>query len=177
MSFDPRQRAILYATYKHLQSLAKDNDGPCELPPGTEYDVSGEKLTITLPPNTVISRLAGESGDGRCQKKATQNLYGWSILYALVYQAERYLKKFRLHKRFRTLLQRFLTRIVRSALDTGKTSEEAFRETFPQVAKGIDELKASLNVPMRDEPTPRKTTPRKLPATLAFERPKKRKAA
>ena len=179
MSFDPRQRAILYGAYKHLESWAKANDGPCELSPGTEIDVSGEVLTITLPPKTIVSRSEGENGDGRCYKKATQNLYGWSILYAFVYQAERILGKFNQAKRFRKLLQPFLTRIVRQALDTGNTSEEAFRKAYPQVAKGIDELKSSLNVPMRNEPIPRKC-PRdaKLPATLAFgQLKKKRKVA
>jgi hypothetical protein len=174
MKFDQKQRAVTFAAYKHLEGLAKKADGVCELPPGMKMDVSGETLTITLPPNTIVERQLGD-GDGTCQKKATQNLYGWSILYAFTYQAERYLKKFRLHKKFRTFLQRFITRIVRQALDTGKTSEESFKTEFPEVAKGIEELKQSLNVPMRTEPMPRKCE-RKLPATLVFGK-KKKKAA
>lgn len=179
MSYDTKQRAVIYAVYLHLGAQASKNDGACELPPGTTIDVSGEKLIITLPPGTVVSRSKGETGDGRCMKKATQNLYGWSILYAIVYQAERILGKFNQSKRFHSLLQRFITRIIKQALDTGQTSEESFRATYPNVAKGIDELKANLKVPKRSEPIPR-TLPKKYantPATLAFVVGKKQKAA
>jgi hypothetical protein len=176
--YDPKEKAVLYAAYKHLEGIAKDKDGPCEFPPGTEIDVSGERLTITLPPNTVVSRNEGENGDGVCYKTATQNLYGWGILYAFVYQAERILKLFRQEKRWRPFLQRMITRIVKHALDTGKTSEEAFESAYPQIAKGIKDLKASMNVPKRKEPTPRKCPKdAKLPVSLKFGEEKKKKAA
>lgn len=171
-----RQKAITFAAFKCLEKVAKKSDGECELPPGTSFDVSGETITITLPPETIISRQMGDNGDGTCQKKATQNLYGWSILYAFVYQAERYLKKFNLDKRYRRFLQSFITRIVKRALDTGNTSEAAFKEQYPKVAKGIEELKQNLKVPMRTEPIPR-MCPRNLQGIIVFQEEQIRKAA
>lgn len=137
-------KAAAYAAYKDLERMLKE-DG--ELPPGFNAELSGVKVEITLPPGTSVNRDAGKNGDGRQDKKATQNLYGWAILY----ECFRVCSLFKQHKK----LERILMMIVRRAVNRAISSEDAFRELMPKRAEEIQKLKDSLPVPMRDEPTPR----------------------
>ena len=137
-------KAAAYAAYKDLERMLKA-DG--ELPPGFNADLSGVTVEIKLPPGTSVSRDAGKHGDGRQDKKATQNLYGWAILF----ECFRVCSLFKQHKK----LERVLMMIVRRAVNRAISTEESFRELMPKRAAEIKQLKASLPVPMRDEPTPR----------------------
>jgi hypothetical protein len=137
-------KAAAYAAMKDLERMLKE-DG--ELPPGFNAELSGVTVEIKLPPGTSVTRDAGKKGDGRQEKKATQNLYGWAILY----ECFRVCRLFKQHKK----LERVLMMIVRRAVNRAISSQEAFAELMPRRAEEIKELKDSLPVPMRDEPTPR----------------------
>ena len=142
------QRAAAYVAMKELERML-DDDG--ELPPGYSVDLSGVTVEIQLPNGTGVSREKGVTtakGEGRILKTATQNLYGWAIIY----NCFRVASKFKQHK----VLQRVLMMIVRRALKHQISSEDAFAQLMPRQAKEIQALKDSMPVPKRDEPTPRK---------------------
>jgi hypothetical protein len=137
-------KAAAYAAYKDLERMLNE-DG--DLPPGFSANLSGVVVEIKIPQGTLVSRDAGKNGDGRQEKKATQNLYGWAILF----ECFRICKLFKQHKR----LERVLMKIVRRAVNRAISSEQSFRELMPKRAEEIQALKDSLPVPKRDEPTPR----------------------
>ena len=157
-----KTRATAYAAYKELENMLKE-DG--EIPPGAEINVSGNSITITLPPDTIVKRDPGLNGDGTILKKATQNLYGWAILF----ECFRIVRLFKHHKK----LERVLMMIVRRAVKNAVSSETAFKQLMPKRAEEIQSLRDSLPVPKREEPTPRKIVKpenaRK--PTLAFKTP------
>jgi len=160
-------KAAAYAAMKDLERMLKE-DG--ELPPGFQADLAGVTVTIKLPPGTSVSRDAGKKGDGRQDKKATQNLYGWAILY----ECFRVCSLFKQHRK----LEAVLMKIVRRAVNRAISSEDAFRELMPKRAEEIQALKDSLPVPMRDEPTPRmvnRADSKPLPTIIVT--PKQAKAA
>jgi len=137
-------KAAAYAAYKELERMLKI-DG--ELPPGFSADLSGVKIEIKLPHGTGVFRDAGLQNDGIIKKKATQNLYGWAILH----ECFRVCSLFKQHKK----LERVLMKIVRRAVKKAISSEDAFAELMPKRAEDIQNLRNSLPVPMRNEPTPR----------------------
>lgn len=137
-------KAAAYAAMKELERMLK-TDG--ELPPGFSYDASNVSVTITIPQGISVSRDNGKNGDGKQWKKATQNLYGFAILY----ECFRIARLFKHHKK----LERVLLMIVRRAVKNSISSEDAFRELMPQRANDIRTLKDSLDIPKREEPTPR----------------------
>lgn len=140
----PQERAAAYAAFKELERQLKD-DG--ELAPGCNHNVAGLTVEITIPQGVTVSRDAGENNDGIVWKKATQNLYGYSVLAECL----RIAKLFKQHKR----LERLLLKIVRRAISRECSTETAFTELQPDAAQRIKELKASLNIPKREENTPR----------------------
>lgn len=139
-----KDRAVAYAAYKELERML-DEDG--EFTPGFSQDVSNAKISITIPKGTTISRDPGLKNDGIIEKSATQNLYGWAILFECFRVAE----KFKQHLK----LKRILLMIVRRAVKKDISSEKAFRELMPARAKEIAEIKKSINLPKRKEQTPR----------------------
>ena len=134
------QRAVAYSVHNLLGKMLKE-DG--ELPPGYSMDVSGKQLIITLPPETIVSRSEGD-GDGTEQKKATQKLYGFAIIYALVHHLMRYLAKFKLEVKAERLMLALVRRIVRTALESDISSEEAFKQLHPRLYNGIDDIRDKM---------------------------------
>ena len=138
-----RQRAIAYAAFKELERILKE-DG--DMAPGTSYDVSGETITITLPPGTTIYREAGMTGDGTIQKKAVQNLYGYAV-WAL------FLQRLALFKQANDV-RRILMLAWKEAMEGTKVEQELNR-IDPEIAEFVERLKA-MPGPKRTEQTPRK---------------------
>lgn len=160
-------RAAAYAAYKELERMLKA-DG--DLPPGFFQDVSGTTIEITIPKGTTITRDKGNKGNGTIEKAATQNLYGWAILY----ECHRVAAKFKQHKR----LIKILMKIVRRAVNRAISSEDAFRELMPRQAEEIAKLKATIKVPKREESTPRminRENAKIMPTVIIH--PKKQRAA
>lgn len=157
-------KAAAYAAFKELERMLKA-DG--ELPPGFQTDVSGVSVEIRIPPGTSISRDAGKDNDGVIKKKATQNLYGWAILF----ECFRFCSLFKQHKK----LERILMMIVRRAVNRAISSQEAFRELMPKRAEEIQAFQDSLPVPMREEQTARmidRKNPKLLPTITVTLRKK-----
>jgi hypothetical protein len=148
-------KAAAYAAFKGLEKMLKE-DG--ELPPGFSANVAGSKIEIVIPPNTTVTRDEGKDGDGIIKKKATQNLYGWAILY----ECFRVCSLFKQHKK----LERVLMKIVRRAVNRAISTQDAFTELMPKRAEEIQLLRDSLPVPMRDEQTPRKVNTELLPTVI-----------
>ena len=177
MKLTPEKRAVLYAAQKELERLLKDNE---ELPPGYSLDVSGMTVELTMPPGTIVNRSAGEKGDGIIEKKAAQNLYGYAILHAITLYLFKALRLFRQEAKAEELALRIVGRIVRKALNSGITSEDAFKQLHPRLAQGISDVKDKIRdkLPKRSEPTPRlvERANKELLATVKITT-KKRKAA
>ena len=160
-------KAAAYATYKELERMLKE-DG--ELPPGFKMDVSGIAVEVVLPQGTIISRDEGTKKDGKIFKTATQNLYGWAILYECFKVAS----LFKQHKRLEKLLLKIVRRAIRKAISSG----DAFRQLMPKEAENIELLKRSMNLPKREESTPRnieRSEDEPFPTVIVT--PKQRKAA
>lgn len=158
-------RAAAYAALKLLEKM--DNDNQLSLPPGT-YNVSGQQITLTLPPDTIIERAEGENGDGVVSKPMVQNLYGWTFLAILI----RVLKKFNQWKAVR--------RCVAIALGECLTGPQKFREVIARnddkIEEEIEAIKGELRVPNRPEPTRRYLKGNKLgiPLGIVFRQPRQK---
>ncbi len=144
------QRAALYAAWKALETMAKDSDGPCELPPNTHKQVGGHTVTIKLPDDWAVTRSGGEDGDGNVYKTATQNLYGWSVILSMLDRAQRFNQGH--------IVLDLLVNAAQDALNNQTTTEEAMRAAHPELMAKLDaRLEAvKAKVPKRREPTPRK---------------------
>lgn len=138
-------RAAAYVAYKELERML-DEDGV--LAPDSCFDLSGVTVEVTIPNGTSVARDGGKNGDGKIWKTATQNLYGYSILH----QCFRVAAKFKQQK----TLRRILRGIVRRAIKQSISSEKALLETNPNAAEELKALKATLDLPQREEDTPRK---------------------
>jgi len=140
------QRAIAYAAFKELERMLKA-DG--DIKPDSTYDVSGSEITITIQPGVTINREAGLKGDGTIEKRAQQNLNGYSILAELY----RIASTFNQHKRFERLLKRVVGRAVRR----GNTTKDAFAALCPRRAEELENYIAEIanSLPKRTEQTPR----------------------
>jgi len=154
MAMRTEQKAVLYAAQKEIERMLKD-DG--DLPVGFAIDVSGMKLELTFPPGTVVNRDAGPNGDGMIEKKAAQNLYGYAILHAITYYLYKFLRLFRQERKAEEQALKILRRIVKHALQSGVSSEDAFKQLHPRLADGIAEVREKIRdqLPKRPEPTPR----------------------
>lgn len=158
-------RAAAFAAHNLLGKMLKA-DG--SLPPGYLLDVSGMKIEITLPPSTEVERWGGENGDGTIKKKATQNSYGYAVLF-LLWEVCR---KFNQHKRF----ERILRRVINRAIRLNMSSENAMTGIVSKARlEEFNEFRASLKLPSREEQTPRRIKQDKamLPTVGIFKRARK----
>ena len=157
-----RQVALAYAAFKELERLVKDND-QAQLPPGFSMDVSGQEITIKIPPGTVISREKGTNGDGTIRKAATQNLYGYAVWACFL---ER-LRKFSQH---RVVMDMILDAMRAAMKRPGKTTEDELKKVCPDFAKAVETLRQTMDIPDREESTPRsvKRENDKLLPTITF---------
>ena len=152
MFANDQHKAIAYAAYKSLERMLND-DG--KLPAGFYLDVSGKEITIKLPKGSVVEREVGTNGDGSNHKKATQNLYGYT-LWALMIQR---LCKFNQWAAIRTAMIDAMKVVVSKKYTDFRV--EITKED-PQLVELIDELQNELKIPTRKEETPRlfkNTTP------------------
>lgn len=152
------QKAIMYAAFKVLEAELK-KDG--ELKPGFYADVTNKTITIQFAPNTVISRDVGFKNDGTIEKKATQNLYGYTFFTLMI----KNLKKFKQWNKIRTII----IETVNEALKNGKTSRESFTQNDPELEKEIQQIQEEFNIPTRTEQTPRNFKNSKLPPTITIK--------
>ncbi len=135
------------AAYAAMMELKRMLDADGELPHGCNYDLSGVTVQVTIQPGVSVYREEGLNKDGMIEKTATQNLYG----YAILAECFRFAKMFKQHKK----LERSLMKLVRRALNRAISTKAAFRELMPRQAAAIEELKDGLNIPKREEQTPR----------------------
>jgi hypothetical protein len=145
MFANDQHKAIAYAAYKSLERMLND-DG--KLPAGFYLDVSGKEITIKLPKGSVVEREVGSNGDGSNHKKATQNLYGYT-LWALMIQR---LSKFNQWNAIRTAMIDAM-KIVVSRKYTDFRVE--ITKEDPKLVELIEELQNELKIPTRKEETPR----------------------
>ena len=155
------QNAILYAAFKLLDKQLKE-DGQFDA--GTSIDLTGKSVTIKFPPNLIVSRQLGENGNGKCEKKAVQNLYGYAM-WAL------FIDKLLKFKQWPSLKQIILD-CVKECQDQ-PTDKENFRkalmESKPHLVELIDELADEIPFSMREEDTPRELINNKLPPTITIK--------
>jgi hypothetical protein len=154
------EKAVLYAAYKLLEREL-DQDG--ELAPGTFLDVSGQSLTIKFPPNTVVERDKGTTGDGTVQKKAIQNLYGYPMFALLVHR----LRKFNQWNQLRTVILETITDVLRRK--GSKTVRDDIRKEYPETCELMDTLQNDFPIPPRTEDTPRVVKQPPLPPTITIK--------
>ena len=147
-----QQIAEAYFIYKQLEKALKGKD----LPPGV-YSLDNRQITFTIHPGSTITRAPGENGDGIMKRTATPKLYGYAILHALTYHLYRFLAKFNQNAKAEEQAIRLVRNIVNSALKSGISSEQAFREKHPQLAQGIEETKQKVRKRLGklEYPTPR----------------------
>ncbi len=151
-----KDRAVAYAAMKTLERMLKENG---EIPPGCSEDVSGYKITIILPPGSVVERDLGTNGDGTIYKTAVQNLYGYALWALLI---ER-LRRFNQWKMIRDAIIDAMREVIRRP--SKKLREEIIKE-FPHVADEIEKMQAELQIPQRLEDTPRIFNVPPTPATV-----------
>lgn len=151
------KHAVLYVAFKELDRALKDE----KLPPGT-YDVSGASVTVQIPDGVTVTRDAGPNGDGKVEKKATQNLYGFA-LWAL------FLKRLESFNQAAYVRRIFMEALRDSLKDDGHVETE-LREIAPDVADFIDELRKQP-LPTRKEDTTRNISKRKTPPDIQINSP------
>lgn len=153
-------RAIAYAAMKTLERmLIKDGS----LAPGFTQDLSGCKITIELPSGSVVKRDAGLSGDGTIDKKAVQNLYGYALWAFMIIR----LRKFKQWNAIRSVLIESMQEVIKNSK---KTLREEIVQQYPDVEEEIQSIQSELDIPDRQEETPRKFASPKMPATITIER-------
>lgn len=136
--------AIAYAAQKCLEGFLKGQ----MLSFGQTFDVSGHSITLKFAPGTTVSRDAGLKGDGKILKKATQDLYGYS-LWALMVER---LRKFNQWEAIKTVLIDAMKEMRRRK---SLGLEDAVVEIDPELEKAIEDLKAEIPIPDRKENTAR----------------------
>lgn len=149
------EHAIAYAAQKLLEKTLKNET----FPHNTCLDISFQSITITFNKNTVVERDGGVNGDGIIEKTATQNLYGYALIAAL---AQR-LKKFNQWNAIRLEI----LEAVRDALKNGKTLEKELLKD-KDFAQQLEDIKETVRVDPRKEPTPRKLIA-DLPPKITFK--------
>lgn len=147
------ERATIYAAYKELERIlevSNDNGKEGDIPPGASFDVSEQTLSITIPKGTIVSRAAGEKGDGIRPTAPTTNFYGWSPLVLMMI----FLDKF---NQLNAVVRNNLIQAITEALLCGTTTEEKLLERNPHLKKDVKEMKKEIlaQLPDRMEPTRR----------------------
>lgn len=142
------QRAILYATFKELERMLKD-DG--DISPNSKFEVGGQTVSLTLPDGMTVSRSGGENGDGIEMNSAMQNTYGYAVLYLFI---ER-LTKF---KQANALLNELKDVIVEVTQNRAASTETVLKERNPELYQQFDNWKEQLRSELgeRQQATPRK---------------------
>ena len=160
MARTPDQTATLYAAYKTLERMVKDEP----LPPGYYKDLSGTTITITLPPETVVARDKGTNGDGTIFKTATQNLYGWGVITLLAMRLNQFNQW--------ASIRQVIVDVVKQALKKDKSTEAELLKIDPDLARQIQTIKETTAIQVRTEPTPRICKDTAIPATVTIQNPK-----
>ena len=148
MKLDQRERAILFAAFKALESQAKAASGNCEIAPGSNIDVSGETVTITIPKGWNVTREAGDNGI--IEKTATQNAYGLSVIALMMERLGRF-------NQDGVILDAIVGAIEAALTKQVPTADELRQQQHPQLKQleqAIETVKA--RIPKRKEPTARK---------------------
>jgi hypothetical protein len=157
---DANTVASLYAAFKTLEREVKEE----QLPPGYYKDLTGEEVTIKFPKGTVVEREAGTKGDGIIEKKATQNLYGYTFFAMMTLRLQKF------HQW--NAIKEAILETVAEALKKGIPSKDEAVTLDPILAAEIEKLQNTLETPKRKEPTPRLCKATKIPATITIKRPK-----
>jgi hypothetical protein len=141
------EKATVYAAYKELEKILEDNG---ELPPGASFDVSGQTVNITLQPGVIVSRAAGENGDGIRPTAPSTNFYGWAPLAIAIVTLEKF-------KQFNRVIRDNLVVAIANALRDGRTTEEKLFEINPGLREKITGMKEEIlqQLEKRMEPTRR----------------------
>jgi hypothetical protein len=153
-------RAIAYAAMKTLERMLESNG---DLAPGFSKDLSGCRITIELPPGSVVERDLGVNGDGTIMKTAVQNLYGYALWALMI----RRLRSFRQWNVIRAAIVESMQEVIRRP--SKNMRDEIVRE-FPEIADEITAIQGELQIPPRTEETPRVFRKPKLPATVTIHR-------
>ena len=153
-----RERAAAYAACKTLERLLVQ-DG--KLPAGFSMDLSGTSVTVVLPPDSVVERDAGTTGDGTILKTAVQNLYGYALWALMI----RRLRRFNQWAAIRETIVDAMTEVVRHP---SKNARAEILKSDPDVAQEIERIQKEINIPAREEETPRVYRSPDLPATIKF---------
>ncbi len=157
MFTNDHERAVAYAAFKTLERmLEKDGD----LPPGFYCDLTGESMTITLPKGSVVERDRGTMGNGKINKRATQNLYGFALWALLIHK----LKKFNQW----SLVKSILIDCMQEMATRKSNLKDQIVKDFPAVAREMVDLQEKLEIPCREEDTPRVFKETKHKAGLVF---------
>lgn len=154
------QRAKVYAAHKFLERMSKE-DG--ELPPGFSLDISGQSLTITFPPNTVVSRSTGEDGLGHLWHKASQNLNGFAVIAVMIFT----LRKF---NQAGWIIREILSAIRKAIKTKTLSTEDKLIQQDTLTVEELEKFKSELqaDMPKRKQDTVRDITYGKLPPTIIF---------
>lgn len=145
MKLSLSNRAVLFAIYIKLKKYFDAKSGESELPPGTDIDVSGASVTITVPEGRV-SRGVGPNGDGVIEKKATTSLYGYATW-------AKFLRRLALFNQKEVVLA-MIKEAWTEAVESNATVEEELRKVCPELDTLMEDLK-NRPAPKRKESTPR----------------------
>ena len=157
-------RATAYGTYKYLERLLKE-DG--QFDPGFEMDLSGQSLTMVLPPGTRLTRSLGTDGQGHDFHTASTNLNGFAVLTLFIRVCLKFNQWFS--------IKRPLIAAIKAAIKT-KTmgTEDKLVQAEPDLAAEIEAVKTELtaDLPKRKQDTVRDMTYSDLPPTLVYTQSK-----
>lgn len=154
-----QDRAVAYAAMKTLERFLKSNG---DFSPGFTQDVSGCKITITLPPGSVVSRDIGPNGDGTILKTAVQNLYGYALWALMIAR----LRKFKQWDVIRSTIIETMQEVINRS---NKNLREEISKEFPDIEEEIELIQKQLKIPQRKEETPRVFKSKEMPATVKIE--------
>lgn len=142
------QRALAFVAMKELEKMLND-DG--DLSPNSNYDVSGQSVTVTIPDGVSVSRSGGENGDGIEMNSAMQNTYGYAVMFLLVERLQRFCQ----HK---TVLNELHEVIMEVSKNRAVSTETVLKERNQELYKDFELWKANLKNELgeRQQKTPRK---------------------
>lgn len=150
MNLKTSERALIFAAWKALETLAKSPNGPCHLFPGQSIDVSGQSVTITFPDGWEVGRDEGD--DGIVEKTATSNAYGLAVIALMLERLERFNQN--------GVVLDAIIDAIEIALKRETPTADALRKSshpqFEALEAAIAEVQARL--PKRREPTARRLT-------------------
>lgn len=155
------QNAVLYAAFKLLEKQLKE-DGQFDA--GTQLDLTGKSVTIKFPPGLIVSRQLGENGNGKCEKRSPQNLYGYAV-WALFIDK---LLKFKQWKQIKQIILDCVNELVDQKTDKD-TFRKVLQDTKPHLVPLIDELAEEMPMCISEQDTPRELINNKLPPTITIK--------